>query len=365
MTSTTPSQFLSHFLSSQSSVYGPLPVPLTPSTARSWSPPSSPGAGGHRGRYLWTDAFGLLNFLTLSRCRAASPSDHREAYLVLARRLAETVHSVLGWTRDGKARLNGATDDEPLAGGLRIGKVDESGPDGDGMYHHYATLWMFALERLAVATREGKWVELAVQLGRASSRSFVRREEGRLRMVWKVGVDGKTVLVPSEGHLDAATGFVVYRLVAEAAERMGMGKGLLEKEIGEYKELMSREGKLDASRDTLDLGMGLWMAHWFREEGWAKRLGEESMRCVPGVLGSVTTRQAGRRLAFREFGTCLGVGCWGGGGEEVGKVVGEVLSFWEKHMETSTEEDLRPISFVMYAAALIPGAFRRGYLEQE
>ncbi|KAJ9155805.1 hypothetical protein NKR19_g4467, partial [Coniochaeta hoffmannii] len=200
-------QTITRFLASQSSVYGPLPSPLTPQSARSWTPPSSPGAGGHRGRYLWTDAFGVLNFVTLSR--ETAPGDDQgksEGYLVLARRLAETVHDVLGRTRDGKGRLPGATEEEPLAGGLRIGKVDAGGQDGDGMYHHYATLWMFALRQLGLATGEGRWIELAVQLGRASSRSFVKREGARVRMVWKVGVDGRTVLVPSEGHLDAATG---------------------------------------------------------------------------------------------------------------------------------------------------------------
>ncbi|KAH8910048.1 hypothetical protein BR93DRAFT_449581 [Coniochaeta sp. PMI_546] len=356
---------LARFTKAQSSVYGPLPSPLTPQTAQTWSPPTSPGAGGHRGRYLWTDAFGVLNFLTLAGTGTSEPPDRRkEAYLVLAGRLAETVHDVLGRTRDGVSRLPGATDGAPLAGGLRIGKVEEAGPDGDGMYHHYATLWMFALDRLGLATGEGRWAELAVQLGRASSRSFVRREGGRLRMVWKVGVDGRTVLVPSEGHLDAATGFVVYRLVQRGAERFGVGERVLEREIEEYRELMGREGRMAASRDALDLGMGLWMCHFFRGEDWAVRLGEESLRRVPAVLKGVMARGAERRLAFREFGTCLGVGCWGGGDEEVEAAVHEILTFWEKHMEASTDEDLRPISYVMYAAALIPGGEYRCSLTQ-
>ncbi|OIW33826.1 hypothetical protein CONLIGDRAFT_568514 [Coniochaeta ligniaria NRRL 30616] len=349
---------LSRFLTSQSAVYGPLPAPLTAQTAHSWSPPASPGAGGHRGRYLWTDAFGLLNFITLSH--TTPERSEREGYLALARRLAESVHEVLGRTRDGKDRLPGASEEEPLAGGLRIGKVEEGGGDGDGMYHHYATLWMFALERLGRATGEGRWVGLACQLGRASSRSFVRRrgEAGRGGMVWKVGVDGRTVLVGSEGHLDAATGFVVYRLVQRAAGELGVGEdgGVLEGEIGEYRELiMGREGRLAASRDALDLGMGLWMAHFFRGEEWARRLGEESLGRVPGVLRAAMARGAERRLAFREFGTCLGVRCWDPGDEEIEGVVKEVLGFWEKHMDASTDEDLRPISYVMYAAALIPG----------
>lgn len=350
---------LARFVQAQSSVYGPLPSPVTPETARSWSPPTTPGAGGHRGRYLWTDAFGVLNFVTLSRV-AASADGGGPGYLALATRLAETVHDVLGRTRDGGARLPRATDAEPLAGGLRIGKIDAGGPDGDGMYHHYATLWMFALDRLGRATGERRWVELAVQLGRASSRSFVRREGsaggGRLRMVWKVGMDGRTVLVPSEGHLDAATGFVVYRLLQQTAERFGVGEKVLEGEIEEYREIMSREGKLTASSDTLDLGMGLWMCHFFRGEEWARRLGEESVRRVPAVVRAVMARSASRRLAFREFGTCLGIRCWGGSAEQAAEgAVQEILTFWEKHMDASTDEDLRPISFVMYAAALIPG----------
>jgi len=89
------------------------------------------------------------------------------------------------------------------------------------------------------------------------------------------------------------------------------------------------------------------------------------LRRVSGVLRGMMTRSADRRLAFREFGTCLGVRCWDPGDEEIEGVVEEILTFWEQHMDASTDEDLKPISFVMYAAALIPGAFRDGFLDQE
>jgi hypothetical protein len=213
---------------------------------------------------------------------------------------------------------------------------------------------MFALDRLGVATGEREWVEMGVQLGRATSRSFVRREGGRVRMVWKVGVDGETVLVGSEGHLDAATGFVVYRLLQGNAERFGMGK-VFEREIEEYREVMGREGKLVASKDVLDLGMGLWMCHFFKGEEWARKLGEDSLAMVPMVLRGVMARDASRRLAFREFGTCLGVRCYDGADEELVALVNKVVKWWEDYLEESTDEDLRPISLVMYAAALIPG----------
>ncbi|KAK1769170.1 hypothetical protein QBC33DRAFT_532485 [Phialemonium atrogriseum] len=369
---------LLRFIEATSLVYGPL-TNLTASTASTWSPPTTPGAGGHKGRYLWTDAFGLVNLVTLHR-ETGSPT-----YLVLARRLAAAVHHTLGRTRDGSAPLPGA---EPggagglLRGGLRIGKRDAEGPDGDGQYHHYLTLWMFALDRLAVAVGGDEGAEysrLAVQLAEAVHPRFVvgggGREQGKQqqppsRMVWKVSADMREVLVPSEGHLDAATGFVVYRLLQRTAvERFGQaGEPPLRREIEDYRALMGREGRLAASKDPLDLGMGLWMCHFFRGEDWAARLGADSLARAAAVLGpgGVATREASRRLAFREFGTCLGVQCYGAGEDvELAASVEGVIDFWERYLEVSTDEDLRPISLVMYAAALIPGAFKDGYLDEK
>jgi len=345
-------------------VYGPVEA-ISDQDAQSWKPPESPGAGGHKGRYLWTDAFGVINFVTLFK-ETSSP-----VYLTLARRLVDTVHSILGRTRDGSSRLPLATDAEPLKGGLRIGKVQASGSDGDGQYHHYLTLWMFALNRLAIATGEKDYNRLAVQLAKAIHPHFVKRlDDDRPRMVWKISTDMKTVLVPSEGHLDAATGFVVYRLLQQTAESHDGHSPVLQTEIADYDQLMSREGKLKASRDPLDLGMGLWMCHFFRDEEWAGELGRQSVAVARTVLDDeqgVMAQRMARRLAFREFGTCMGLECYGVD-EDLKARVGAVVDFWQQHLEQSTDEDLRPtdlrpITLVMYAAALIPGAFREGYLE--
>jgi len=340
-------------------VYGPFEG-ISDQDAQSWKPPESPGAGGHKGRYLWTDAFGVINFVTLFK-ETSSP-----VYLTLARRLADTVHNLLGGTRDGSSRLPPATDTEPLKGGLRIGKVHESGSDGDGQYHHYLTLWMFALNRLAIATGEKDYNRLAIQLAKAIHPHFVKRlDDDGVRMVWKISTDMKTVLVPSEGHLDAATGFVVYRLLQQTAGSHDGHSSVLETEIADYRQLMSREGKLKASRDPLDLGMGLWMCHFFRGEDWASELGRQSLAVARTILGDergVMAQRATRRLAFREFGTCMGLECYGVD-EGLRASVGAVVDFWQHHLEQSTGEDLRPITLVMYAAALIPGAFRDGYLE--
>lgn len=237
-----------------------------------WIPP--PSSGGHRGRYLWTDAFGVLNLLTMQEeyCRAGDdPCDDR--YIQLARRLIETVHNVLGWTRDGSARLPGATEANPLGGGLRIGKTDEHGSDCDGQYHHYLTIWMFALNRMTRASNDMKYNRQAVELARAIHTSFFKdRGSDRPRMVWKMSMDLSTPLVASEGNLDPIDGFVIFRILQATAREAGDGEVLAE-EIADYKRVMERKGEHFVSDDPLDLGMTLWTAHWFSEtENWASNL---------------------------------------------------------------------------------------------
>jgi hypothetical protein len=78
----------------------------------------------------------------------------------------------------------------------------------------------------------------------------------------------------------------------------------------------------------------------------------------PGVLfkekGRTLDRSAPHLLAFREFGTCLGIECYGGD-EYLSSRTAAIVKFWEGYMEEVTADDLRPITLVMYAAALIPG----------
>ena len=134
---------------------------------------------GHRGRYLWTDAFGVLNFIT------AFKETSEAHYLNLARILVHTVHETLGRTRDLSSRLPGASDESPLSGGLRIGKETASGSDGDGQYHHYLTLWMLALNRLSIASGDRKYNDHAVSLAQAIHPAFVYQcDTLRPRMVW-------------------------------------------------------------------------------------------------------------------------------------------------------------------------------------
>src|SRR5215211_6808191 len=72
-------------------------------------------------RYLWTDAFGVVLYLSLF------DETGEQRHLDAAVRLVAEVERVLGRPR-----------------GLRIGEA----PDRGGQYFHYLAMWLFALARL-------------------------------------------------------------------------------------------------------------------------------------------------------------------------------------------------------------------------
>ncbi|OKL60747.1 hypothetical protein UA08_04160 [Talaromyces atroroseus] len=403
---------LSRFEKAMESLYGGFADIQEP---EKWTPP--PNSGGHRGRYLWTDAFGVINFLTLyqehskiasaagsAAASGSTPGSGRasatatgentsttsntaDKYLTLARRLVDTVHDVLGRTRDGKARLPGASDETPLGGGLRIGKLDELGVDGDGQYHHYLTIWMFALNRLSLATGDPTYNRQAITLAKAiHPRFFVNRTSTRPRMVWKMSMDLSIALVSSEGNLDPIDGYVVYRLLqASAMEMNDSTVGGLDEEIADYKRVMERKGEHFVSADPLDLERN-------GRRGWQRDVFNKYVVLPPPAeLYGIATepyelfemdrylaRSIKYRLAFREFGTSLGIGCHYDKSSDkeraadVRKYSDSIIESWEPYMAQSlkdegvlTADDLRPITRVMYSSALIPGAFRTGYLGPE
>ncbi|RDW93494.1 uncharacterized protein DSM5745_00816 [Aspergillus mulundensis] len=371
---------LETFTSTLSTLYGPI-TPSTLSHPNTWTPPQA--SGGHKGRYLWTDAFGVLALLTLHiETNRNSPTNARNThYLTLASRLVTTVHDVLGRTRDGSALLPGATESNSLGGGLRIGKTEEAGSDGDGQYHHYLTLWMFALNRMSLASDDPTYNEQAIALAKAiHAPFFVNRASENPRMVWKMSMNLSRPLVASEGNLDPVDGFVMFRLLQAADDhfRNRDGGGVLKDEIDDYARVMKRKGEHFVSSDPLDLGMTMWTVHWVIEEEWARRLADRCFEQIYELLEIRRYLDRGMkyRLAFREFGTALGLRCMAEQESEKERsgdlraYGDQILEVWRSRMDgaigkDATPEDLRPITRVMYAAALIPGAFQRGYFGPE
>lgn len=356
-------------------IYGPFDSDNLESIS-SWQPPAlSPKSS----RYLWTDAFAVVNFITLSKL--STSTTEQELWKIRAKRLIHSVHDVLGRSRDGSRRLRGATDEKPLSGGLRIGKDEETGPDQDGQYHHYLSLWMFALNRYSICTKDKTYNDLAIQLAKGIQSYFITKEAGnsRPKLYWKMSVDlPDGALVESEGNTDAYVGYTVFTLLQRTD---GAQSTILQAEIADYESIvldkLETEG-IFKSHDTLDIGMALWTAHFLKDSHeWARKLSQ-------GAFTSLNTLQrsryfalstfeddieAGKRLPFRDFGTAMGIRCydyskssamWEGLADNV------ILAYSDPEtgvLGNGNQDGLKAINLVMFAAALEPGAFKDGFLE--
>src|SRR5687768_7947216 len=108
-------------------------------------------------RYLWTDAFGVVLYVSLYRELG------EERWLSAAEALVADVTRVLGRPR-----------------GLRIGEA----PDRDGQYFHYLAMWLFALAKLGDIKPEYR--ARGVAIARDIHPAFVLPGTG---VVWKMQED--------------------------------------------------------------------------------------------------------------------------------------------------------------------------------
>ncbi len=295
---------------------------------------------GKPDRYLWTDAFALLNFLELGVITG------KHEHLDLAHRLIDSVHSILGRHRGDDDRtgwISGLSEDEgldhPTAGGLRIGKkLNERLPgepydpglewDRDGQYFHYLTKWMHALTVTGRSEGEPRYIRWAAELARAAHEGFVAAGPEGKRMYWKMSIDLSRPLVPSMGQHDPIDGLTVYYEIRRAAseiEKAGTagsrGAGTagpvpgLEKQIADLEEICAELSF--ATDDPLGIGGLLFDAYRLgkiiasAESEWETRLPllEKLLTDVACGLRDFARRfgktPLSSRLAFRELGLAI------------------------------------------------------------
>ena len=133
-----------------------------------------------RGRHLHADALGLTSYISMYYYKKSKGNAHM--WMRKGERLAKEVHEVLGRQRiinkDNNIpdRLGLSDADQPLLGGLRSGNaMGENRPMGDGQHWYQICLWAFALNRLAVASDNPRYNELASQLMIVSGRKFIQQ----------------------------------------------------------------------------------------------------------------------------------------------------------------------------------------------
>ncbi|MER8711578.1 hypothetical protein [Mesorhizobium sp. M1295] len=269
-------------------------------------------------RYLWTDAFGVVLYVSLYT------ETGEQRWLDAAERLVADVERVLGRRR-----------------GLRIGEA----ADRDGQYFHYLAMWLFALARLGDLKPEYR--KRGIALARDIHPAFVVPGRG---VIWKMQEDLSS---PYPGYglgsMDAYDGYVSYRTLDEDA---------LAPEIAQMRDLMQRDWRtLDIEQD-LGLGMMLWLAHFFPDEPWAEAQTRRSLRTLetiwvdpPGYF-SRAPWLGDTKFAFTNYGVSLGLqaaGIWPGR-------VDRLNAFFED-WRSGDEYDREAITWVMACTSHLPGAF--------
>lgn len=340
-------------------------------------------------RYLWTDAFAVCNFVGLARATGD------DSYRRLARRLVDQVHETLGRHREDDARsgwLSGLDDeaarDHPTQGGLRIGKpLPERDPDAplderlewerDGQYFHYLTKWMHALDVMARASGQARFVRWAQELAKAAAAAFVYEgPSGRPRMVWKMSIDLSRPLVTSMGHHDPLDGTITMKQVQATAVALPHVEPNLHAAIQPFLRMI--QGRDWGTADPLGLG-GLLMdaarlSQLIRRGQAEDRplLDDLIQSAEQGIRRWVQTdglsQRAERRLAFRELGLAIGLQGVGqiqkttssaGTLDTYQPLAERIISFWleSDNQRSRTWAEHEDINAVMLATALVPSGF--------
>ena len=350
-------------------------------------------------RYLWTDAFGVCNFLGLYR-QTGNQHD-----LKLAVDLVDQTHHILGRHRQDDPRrgwISGMSDEEgelhPTRGGLRIGKrLNERGPrerpdsrlewDQDGQYFHYLTKWIHALYRLSRETGEHRYLHWAVELAATAHTAFTYEVApgGPKRMVWKMSIDLRRPLVTSMGQHDALDGLITYLELdaatgLNAAERAALATpiadtiAMCQDARWATDDPLGIGGLLDSATRLAQLVFGYGLE---RRALLRQILVEANVSLQAFGRSSLLERPAEYRLPFRELGLAIGlyglpqISMLAKEEHELGPIIDGLLrykpladrirTFWSDpaHRHRSTLLDHRDINTVMLATSLVP----EGYLQ--
>jgi len=269
-------------------------------------------------RYLWTDAFGLVLYVSLFR------ETGEQRWLEAARDLVVDVDCILGRPR-----------------GYRIGEA----PDRDGQYFHYLAMWLCALACLG--EHEPHYREKGIGIAKDIHRPFVLPGRG---VIWKMEED---LSAPYPGYglgaMDAFDGYVSYKL---------LGEDELASEIAEMRAIMERQYETLHIDQDLGLGMMLWLAHFFPREDWAVVQRQLSLAALdrvwidpPGYFGRASYARD-VRIAFANYGVSIGLQSQDMWPERV-----KALNDYFERYRSGDEYDREAITWVMACCAHFPGAF--------
>ena len=297
-------------------------------------------------RYLWTDSFGVCNFLGLYQMTG------ERKFKDLSLQLVDQVHRTLGKHREDDERSGWlGSKDRPTKNGLRIGKpLPEREPhepydpilewEHDGQYFHYNTKWIHALFRAYQIVKEEKYLTWAIDLTQASTR-FISDN----RMFWKMNITLSNPLVLSMGQHDPIDGYVTFKVLQTVSDA---GLELALKKLGKMIQQVSL-----VTNDPLGIGGLLFDAYRLEQMGIDSKIKERLITAAQ--IGLEHTRLS-HGLAFREFG--LAIGLQAAKKMQVIKehwsIIDEINDYWLQHSDWTEHTD---INQVMLVTSLAPDGF--------
>jgi len=352
-----------------SAVTFPLPLP---------SEEAGPCRHGQR-RYLWTDSFAILNFLSMAHHRNLTSAHEGERECVeAAKHLAHTVKETLGYPRpDGNFPMLKRSDGRSGYVGLRIGKLEarsesDAGMAFDGQYWHYLDKWLFANSRLALYLEDKSMVGEVMMDAKEILEKFlsVNNNGTPQGLHWKLNTDMSPIvsLGRPRPSSDAVSAYVVYNVIEQTAKKLGYTKHSLEKEIEALRQvaLQYSHAQLQIPNpllvDPLGWGLNMWELQWL---GPLEDKEHVKHRFCSFKDRAMDVSQAGG-LPFRLYGAVLG----GLLSEDMPtfKMAKSIVNDIESKLNTDSNADqgaiskvhgLFSINRVMFCSTIDPWAFSR------
>eukprot|EP01065_Artemidia_motanka_P013688 TRINITY_DN17672_c0_g1_i1.p1 TRINITY_DN17672_c0_g1~~TRINITY_DN17672_c0_g1_i1.p1 ORF type:complete len:435 (+),score=148.06 TRINITY_DN17672_c0_g1_i1:57-1307(+) len=275
------------------------------------------------GRLLHVDAVGVCNLLSLH-----TYYDGKGGFLERAQAVAGSAHSVLTKNRtlqkgvQAGTWLGDASEQEPLVGGLRSGKVmGEEVAQGDGQNWYSLMTWAFSLNRLSAGSGDGKYNLLAAQLLMAAAPKFLAfgddADSAATEGLIKVGANsvskGPTMVHPrmsidltrplkaSPRATDPLVGAFVCGLVRAGLVRDRDRPVLASLERLEQRLLTIWERvpaqELERLRsDPTQIGDALWVGAWAKGRKWAAAANQRGLDGLKHLLdtGALQGEMRGR-----------------------------------------------------------------------
>jgi len=331
-------------------VYGPVDDPQFPRPM----PEEEAGlcADGHQRRYLWTDAFGVLAFVSIAdRYEKDGNTSEADKYRRAADTLVRTVHCCLGAPRSSKSVDAMTVSETSPTGhvGLRIGKVSSKkvtdyGMQYDGQYWHYIDKWLLALARSG-------HVQEGIQIAKTCFPVFFDTGDGtgwNGGIRWKLSVDASAPpsLQRAAASDDTLVALIVFSIL-EAHRTADMPS--LREEIG-LLNVALKGYRPRVTDDPLGWGLEAMYDQWLEGHPRKRALASlESSALHPSHLS----------LPFRLYGAMIGARLAGEGvasPEKVDRLIELSLQHEAQAAKRGFEEH-STINRVMLAACLLcPGS---------